>query len=106
MVGNPPYITVKDSQLNSAYRKRYPSTCHRKYLLAAPFAERFFDLADTSRNGFAGMITANSFMKRQFGKKLIEEFLPQVDLTHVVDTSVAFIPGHTTSTVILTTNLR
>ena len=26
--------------------------------------------------GFVGMITANSFMKREFGKKLIEEFLP------------------------------
>ena len=27
------------------------------------------------------MITANSFMKREFGKKLIEEFFPKVDLT-------------------------
>ena len=32
------------------------------------------------------MITANSFMKREFGKKLIEEFFPRIDLTHVVDT--------------------
>ena len=32
------------------------------------------------------MITANSFMKREFGKKLIESFFPQVDLTHVIDT--------------------
>ncbi|MDQ3830430.1 MAG: hypothetical protein M3361_14250 [Candidatus Tectomicrobia bacterium] len=41
--------------------------------------------------GFVGMITANSFMKREFGKKLIEEFLPKVDLTHVIDTSGAYI---------------
>ena len=33
------------------------------------------------------MITANSFMKREFGKKLIEEFFPEIDLTHVIDTS-------------------
>ena len=42
------------------------------------------------------MITANSFMKREFGKKLIEEFFPRIDLTHVIDTSGAYIPGHGT----------
>jgi hypothetical protein len=47
------------------------------------------------------MITANSFMKREFGKKLIEEFFPRIDLTHVIDTSGAYIPGHGTPTVIL-----
>ena len=40
-------------------------------------------------------------MKREFGKKLIEEFFPRVDLTHVIDTSGAYIPGHGTPTVIL-----
>src|ERR1051326_2709590 len=44
VVGNPPYITVKDKALNEAYRNRFDS-CHRKYSLAAPFMERFFDLA-------------------------------------------------------------
>ena len=49
------------------------------------------------------MITANSFMKREFGKKLIEEFFPKVDLTHVIDTSPAHpaIASHGTATVIL-----
>jgi len=32
---------------------------------------------------------------------LIEVFLPRVDLTHVIDTSGAYIPGHGTPTVIL-----
>jgi len=103
VVGNPPYITVKDKGLNQAYRTRYMS-CHRAYSLGVPFTERFFDLSRASSDkccGFVGMITANSFMKRVFGTKLIEEFLPSVDLTHVVDTSGAFITGHTTSTVIL-----
>ena len=40
-------------------------------------------------------------MKREFGKKLIEEYFPTVDLTHVIDTSGAYIPGHGTPTVIL-----
>jgi hypothetical protein len=106
VVGNPPYITVKDAALNQAYRTRFQS-CHMKYSLAVPFKERFFDLAihpeggNTSPAGFLGLITANSFMKREFGRKLIEEFMPRWDLTHVVDTSGAYIPGHGTPTVIL-----
>ena len=51
--------------------------------------------------GFVGMLTANSFMKREFGSRLIEEFFPSVDLTHMIDTSGAYIPGHGTPTCIL-----
>jgi hypothetical protein len=40
-------------------------------------------------------------MKREFGKKLIEEVLPNLDLTHIVDCDGAYIPGHGTPTVIL-----
>jgi len=76
VVGNPPYITPKDAALNKAYRERFES-CHMKYSLAVPFMERLFDLAiepkngDTAPAGHVGMITANSFMKREFGRKLI-----------------------------------
>jgi hypothetical protein len=103
VVGNPPYIVVKDAALNAAYRQRFVS-CHMKYSLGAPFTERFFELALTGNGrpaGFVGLITANSFMKREFGSKLIEQVLPRLDLTHVVDTSGAYIPGHGTPTVIL-----
>jgi hypothetical protein len=104
VVGNPPYITVKDRALNQEYRNRF-ATCHRQYSLVVPFIERFFELAmyghDAQPAGYVGMITANSFMKREFGKKLIEEFFPRIDLTHVIDTSGAYIPGHGTPTVIL-----
>ena len=106
VVGNPPYITPKDKALNQGYRERFGS-CHRKYSLAVPFTERFFDLAHApapgaaAPAGFVGMITANSFMKREFGRKLIEGFIPRWDLSHVVDTSGAYIPGHGTPTVIL-----
>ena len=114
VVGNPPYVTVKDRAVSRLYRERYGS-CHRQYSLAVPFTERFFGLAlpgtgaTASRvqgAGYVGLITANSFMKREFGKKLIESFFPTVDLTHVIDTSGAYIPGHGTPTVILLGRLR
>jgi hypothetical protein len=108
VVGNPPYIVVKDAVLNRAYRDTYAS-CHMKYSLGCPFTERFFDLAVTGPDastpaGYVGLITTNSFMKREFGSKLIEEVLPRLDLSHVVDSSGAWIPGHNrdgTATVIL-----
>jgi hypothetical protein len=107
VVGNPPYIVPKDRAENEAYRKRFDS-CHRQYSLSVPFFERFVDLTLGSARpdsedpiGYFGMITSNSFMKREFGKKLIERFIPGWDLTHVIDTSGAYIPGHGTPTVIL-----
>ena len=105
VVGNPPYITVKDKALNKKYRERFRS-CYRQYSLVCPFVERFFDLALTSPDsddtaGYIGLIAANSFMKREFGKRLVEKHMPQWDLTHVVDTSGVYIPGHPTPTVIL-----
>ena len=106
VVGNPPYIIPNDPAANDAYRTGYGS-CYRQYSLAVPFTELFFALARPRNHatgapaGFVGMITANSFMKRQFGKKLVEEYVPRWDLTHVVDTSGAYIPGHGTPTVIL-----
>lgn len=110
VVGNPPYIIVKDKALNQKYRDAY-STAVRKYALSVPFMELFFRLAIKGGTGqpagFTGQITSNSFMKREFGKKLIEEFFGgfhtdnPVDLLQVIDTSGAYIPGHGTPTVIV-----
>jgi hypothetical protein len=102
VVGNPPYVTVKDPAVNGLYRELW-TTCHRQYSLGVPFTERFWALAhaDRDRPGFVGMITANSFMKREFGRKLVEGWMPRHDVTHVLDTSGAYIPGHGTPTVIL-----
>jgi hypothetical protein len=104
VVGNPPYITVKDRAVSALYRERFAS-CSGKYALVSPFCERFWALArllDTAhRAGFVGLIVADSFMKREFGKKLVEGFFPTIDLTHVISTSGAYIPGHGTPTVIL-----
>ncbi|MFD9515738.1 BREX-2 system adenine-specific DNA-methyltransferase PglX [Streptomyces sp. NPDC059979] len=107
VVGNPPYITVKDKKLNELYRGLYDA-CAGKYALSVPFAERFFELAVTGDAdsghgyGMVGQITASSFMKREFGTRLIEIYFGHtVELTEVIDTSGAYIPGHGTPTVIL-----
>lgn len=101
VVGNPPYIQVKDKALNSLYRQRF-TACHGKYALTVPFMERFFLLARSQpAAGWVGQITSNSFMKREFGVPLVEKYLPTKDLRLIVDTSGAFIPGHGTPTVII-----
>lgn len=102
VVGNPPYITVKDKAENAMYRKLY-KTCKGTYSLSVPFMERFFQLAKRSNGpaGWVGQITGNAFMKREFGSRLIEDFLVHKDLRLVVDSSGAYIPGHGTPTVII-----
>ena len=57
VVGNPPYITVKDATLNDRYRDRW-TTCHRQYSLGVPFTERFFDLALAADDGPTGRATS------------------------------------------------
>lgn len=107
VVGNPPYITVKDKQEKENYKKGYKASIGL-FALSVPFAQRMFELAvkgaggSSGGGGFVGQITANSFMKREFGRDLIEVvFRNQVELSHVIDTSGAYIPGHGTPTVIL-----
>ncbi|MFY9343393.1 MAG: BREX-2 system adenine-specific DNA-methyltransferase PglX [Planctomycetota bacterium] len=107
VVGNPPYIVARDKALNALYRKRFPEVCHRQYSLAVPFTQVFFELARPSLDekrgaGFVGVITANSFMKREFGSKLIEDYLNRrVEVSHVIDLSDASIPDHNTPTAVL-----
>ncbi len=106
VVGNPPYIAVQDSALRDAYRIRYAS-CHMQFALTVPFMERFFELARVqdeaghSQAGYVGKITSNSFMKREFGAPLVDSFLAAVDVTMMIDTSGAYIPGHGTPTVLI-----
>jgi hypothetical protein len=102
VVGNPPYITVKDKALNQIYRSKYADVCKGTYAMTVPFMKLFFALAQNSElPGWVGLIASNSFMKREFGSKLIEDFLAHQDLRLVADTSGAHIPGHGTPTVII-----
>jgi len=101
VVGNPPYITVKDAFKRNFYRTTYESA-YRKYGLAAPFIERFIKLAQGQENaGHIGAIVTNAIATRLYGKKLIENVLPQYDLKAVVDLSGVYIPGHGTPTLIV-----
>ena len=99
VVANPPYITPKDPGLRDLYRRRFPNSCSGQYSLVCPFTERLFDLAVDG--GHVAAIVGNAFMKRTFGKKLVQTVLPHWDLSHVIDTSGAYLPGHGTPTVIL-----
>jgi len=101
VVGNPPYITVKDSQKRDFYREHYQAA-YSKYGLVAPFTERFLQIAGRDDGGGrVGMIVSNAFARRQYGRKLIEDVLPRYDLEAVIDLSGAHIPGHGTPTLIL-----
>jgi hypothetical protein len=99
VVGNPPYITAKDPAKRDGYRDFWPEAIGGKYSLSAPFAYRFMTLP--TAGGFSGQINGNAFLKRQFGRKVIEQAFVTVNITGVVDTSGAYIPGHGTPTVIL-----
>jgi hypothetical protein len=99
VIANPPYVTPKDSVMRDAVRAAYPEVCHRKYSLAVPFEPLFHRLCKPG--GYVARLTANSFMKREFGKRLVEDYFPTIDMQWIIDTSGAYIPGHGTPTVIL-----
>src|SRR4051794_32036568 len=95
----------KESWMNGWMPSVAWPACKGTYALTVPFMERFFGLAKhgtaSQPAGWTGQITSNSFMKREFGSKLIEDFLSRQDLRLVADTSGAYIPGHGTPTVII-----
>lgn len=97
-LANPPYTVPSEKSASDAYRARYVSA-HRKFGMGVCFTERMFELLVPG--GHVAQITSNAFMKREYGKPLIERVLPHYDTTHVIDTSGAYIPGHGTPTVIL-----
>jgi hypothetical protein len=99
IVGNPPYVTPKTAKERDAVRAAYPEVCHMKYALSVPFHQLMTELLVPG--GWCAQLTANSFMKREFGTRFVEEYLPRFDLRWVIDTSGAYIPGHGTPTVIL-----
>lgn len=99
VVGNPPYITVRDPVLRESYRMKY-AAASGLYALSAPFMERFFQLAKTD-GGYTGQITSNSFTKREFGATLIEKVLTALDLELIINASGVFIPGHGTPTILV-----
>lgn len=98
VVATPPYVTEKDEAKRALLHKHYESASG-KFPLAVPFTERAFRLGN--EGAYIGLLTSNSFMKREFGRRLVEHVLPKWDLTALLDTSGAYIPGFGTPTIIL-----
>ena len=96
IVGNPPFVTARNPKKRELYRERWPRVSHMKFLLVCPFFEMSFGLLRP--NGQLGFIVSNAFAKREFGKPLIEDFFPTIDLQKVVDCSGLMFPGHGTPT--------
>ena len=104
VVGNPPYDAARDRKLNQIYRSRFPRICRGTFPLSIPFVQLFFELAKQgSRAGRVGQITSNSFMTRESGSLLVEDFLPHQNLELIIDTSGVYFgrSGFKTPTVIM-----
>jgi type I restriction-modification system DNA methylase subunit len=99
IVGNPPFVTARNAVKRELYRERWPRVSHMKFLLVCPFFEMSFGLLRP--DGQLGFIVSNAFAKREFGKPLVEDFFPTVDLEKVVDCSGLMFPGHGTPTCIV-----
>ena len=54
VVGNPPYITVKDKALNQIYRSKYANVCKGTYALTVPFMALVLRSCQARRAGRLG----------------------------------------------------
>jgi hypothetical protein len=99
LLGNPPFVTARNPEKRDLYRERWKRVCHGTFLLVCPFFDLSFGLLRPG--GQLGFIVSNSFAKHEFGKPLIEDFFPTVDLQKVVDCSGLTFPGHGTPTFIV-----
>ncbi len=100
IVGNPPFVQARSAEKNELYRRRWPDVCHGKYLLICPFFARIF-AGLLREDGQLGLIVSNAFAKREFGRPLVEDFFPQINLQEIVDCSGLMFPGHGTPTCIV-----
>jgi len=99
VVGNPPFVTARDPEKRALWRKRWPRVCYGHYHMLCPFIALSFGLL--REDGELGFIVSNAFATREFGRPLVERFLPTVDLQKVVDCSGLMFPGHGTPTCII-----
>lgn len=99
VVGNPPFVTVRNREKRELYRRRWPLVCHGKYHMVCPFFALSFGLL--RKDGELAFIVSNAFAARDFGRPLVEDFFPKVGLAKVVDCSGLMFPGHGTPTCIV-----
>ena len=99
VIANPPYIVVAEEKMRESIRQRYREVCHGKYSLALPFTVLMTELA--VEGGYISQITTNAWMKREYGKPFVENYLSRYELIWVINAAGAYIPGHGTPTCIL-----
>ena len=100
IVGNPPFVTARNKEKRAKFTASAgPRVAYMKFLLVSPFFERSFGLLRP--DGQFGFIVSNAFAKREFGKPLVEDFFPTVDLQKVIDCSGPTFPGHGTPTCLI-----
>jgi hypothetical protein len=99
VVGNPPFVTARNSKKRELYRERWERVCKGEYLLLGPFFDLSFSLLRP--DGQLGFIVSNAFAKREQGKPLIENLFPTITLQKVVDCSGLSFSGHGTPTCII-----
>jgi len=74
VVGNPPYITVKDRAVSALYRERYAS-CSGKYALVSPFCERFWALAKALVVRSINLVTKGAIMTLVHSQLLMQALM-------------------------------
>ena len=82
------------------YMERWPRVCYKNYLLVCPFFDLSFGLLRP--DGQLGFIVSNAFAKREFGKPLVEDFFPTMEICKKswIVHGLMF-PGHGTPTCII-----
>jgi hypothetical protein len=104
VVANPPYITESDDARRVYHKERVSGvqrylSAYKEYHLSCPFIERAFQLC--CPDGFVGLIVDNQFLRKDYGKPLIEDVLALRALSLLIDTSFAHIPFHGTPTILI-----
>lgn len=99
VVGNPPFVTARNPIKRQLWRQRWRRVCVGKYQLLCPFIELSFGLL--RQGGQLSFIVSNAFARREFGKPLVEDFFPTVELQKLIDCSGLMFPGHGTPTCLL-----
>ncbi len=85
LVGNPPYINIKNIKTNKEYYKESFETAYEMFDLYVLFFERGIDWL--SEEGNMGLITPSKFLSLKYGHKLREFILSKVRIKEIVDVS-------------------
>lgn len=99
VVASPPSGPCEDTSRATQYKARYVSAHGEQWSLTTVFAERCIAL--TAPGGLFGLLVPRGFMEAEYGAAFVQDVLPRVELTRVIDASGAYLPGRSLPQVIL-----